>query len=493
MDYEIETVRDREPTGFHFGVQIKGRQHVVTRKGVLRLTMEQKPLKYYRDDARLPIFILLVDVENRNAYWLFAQRYLRQNAESARLNRRKTLTLKFDAKDCLCDSGRFERALAKAEEFMRELYPGSPRAAVEQRRRMLQSLDPTIALNVSFVDGREIVTLRPTQPLSLTFRGQEKEITNAFQGLMTGGDAVRCEADLVCAGQSPLFSKLMPTGRYQLRLEGQRRVGSVHLSWGESQSQFIQVDGFWQGGTERTRFRGALHATPLSIEVDVTRGAQPTDMQFGVSISLNFKQWEGQLTCGLPWFDPVRSLIAALGSNKPVTLTCFFEGLRVGAGVLTATANAVNARTAQKFDWLARVRDIAMKYAPETLLPKLTEISYEQERQMDALWALSRGDSFADDISEATFSFTVRCEAPLPESWASGAATAGSLKISGTSSFDFFGHSIELPDVENIFSSVRLISVDDLTPPSKRLTFRAANGAKWIRRKARPEPSGPSV
>jgi hypothetical protein len=101
----------------------------------------------------VPVFIALVDVTQRKAYWLFAQRYLRENAGAARLDSKNTFGVTFDVADCFSDHPRFTEAVKAAEHYLRNLYPGAPVAAVEQRRQALQKLDPKIGVNVSVQAG----------------------------------------------------------------------------------------------------------------------------------------------------------------------------------------------------------------------------------------------------------------------------------------------------------------------------------------------------
>ena len=120
------------------------------------------------------------------------------------------------------------------------------------------------------------------------------------------------------------------------------------------------------------------------------------------------------------------------------------------------------------------------------LKTKLSEMTYEAERQLDALWAITHGGSFFEDISGATFGFSIDSRITLPEDWAScPCKQQGAMKIVGGAVFDLFGHTVEIPDVENAFSSVELVSIERVSPSSKRLTFRGTDGARWSRRKTR--------
>lgn len=483
IDYQVEVVETGELTGVQFGLQVKGSESVKIRKAGIRFRMNRKPLLYYRDNARLPVFLVLVDVKQRDAYWLFAQQYLREYAGAAQLDSQNTLSVTFNVEDCFSNQARFTEAVKAAEQYVRDLYPGSPIAAVKQRRHALQKLDPNIAVNVSVQGGHEVVELHPGKPLSLTFASREVEAREQFLAMVKRGDVFLADMDLVGPLDSPLMRQLMPEGRYKLRFEPESRPGSVQLRW--HTSEFLHIDGFWRGGTQIMRFVGSVPDSPLSVEITVSRGATDDDFNITVSTPLRLNVWDGQLVSYLPWFDQLRSLAATLASGEEVELGYFVEGVRLGSGQLTATDNEINQHLHRELDWFERVRFLANHYRLDVRLPKTTDITYQTERELAALWALTRGDSFQDVIRGATFQCIVESNDSLPAHWRSGEPQPhGTMKIIGTAAFDLFGHDIEIPDVENMITDVELISIEDTeTPSKKRLNFRGGENAVWFRRR----------
>lgn len=483
VDYNVEVVEAGELTGLQLGIQVKGRQSVKIRKGGIRFPMDRKPLLYYRDNARVPVFISLVDVTERNGYWVFAQKYLREHAAAARLDSQNTLSVTFNLTDSFRDLPRFTKAVKQAERYVRDMYPGSIRAAVEERKSTLEKLDPAIGVNVSVQAGREVVELHPSAPLSLTFTSGDAETRRQFLTMVKRGDVFLADMDFVGPHESPLIQTLMPEGRYKLRFEPEPRPGSVQLRW--KNSKFLQIEGCWRGGIEAMRFVGTLPRSPFSVEITISRGAKDDEFSISVSTPLRLDQWEGQQLSRLAWFDELRSLAATLATEEEVELAYFVEGLRVGSGQLSATSNEANQQLHRELDWFERIRSVAQYYGIDARLPKPSDITYHTERELDALWALTRGDSFQDFISGATFGCSVESETPLPAQWRSGKPQPhGTMKIIGTAAFDLFGHVIEIPDVENTMTDVELISFEDTDSPSKKhLCFRGGKSAIWYRRR----------
>lgn len=297
------------------------------------------------------------------------------------------------------------------------------------------------------------------------------------------GDVFLADMDLLGPFDSPLLRKLMPAGRYRLRFDPEARPGSVQLRWGYK-PHMLHIDGSWKGGTETMHFAGSLPRSPLTVEVTVDRG-ENDDFAISVTTPLRWDVWEGQPVRHLAWFDDLHGLISTLATQQEVELTYFVEGVRVGSGLLTATSSEINANLHREFDWLARVKFLANHYEVDARLPKPTKISYQTERELDALRALTRGDSFQDEIPGATFGCSLESDAPLPDHWKSREPPVhGTMKIIGTAAFDLFGHPIELPDVENMMTDVELVAFEDSPPGSKRrLSFRGGEEAIWFRRR----------
>jgi hypothetical protein len=275
VDYDIETIDCGELTGFHFALQVKGTKKRSAEK--LRLRMQRKHLKYYRDKARLPVFIAFVDVIRKKAYWVFAQRYLREQAGRSDVDDKKRLTLKLDTKDSFSDLDRFKDALRKAELYMQELYPSSPQAAVSARKEELQALDPDIDVDVSF-DGGEKLTFKPRKPISLQMKGRGANQWKAYLAMLDHGDDFQAEVDVV-PPESPLFRKLMPAGKRLITFTPQRLKGCVQIICAASPQTIIQIPEGWRGGRKSVKFKGTLEKSPLSVELQLSDFLEKTSPQ----------------------------------------------------------------------------------------------------------------------------------------------------------------------------------------------------------------------
>ncbi|MFZ3374047.1 MAG: DUF4365 domain-containing protein, partial [Chthoniobacterales bacterium] len=224
VDFHVEVVEQGHLSGFEFGVQVKGTKRS---KYPPSTRMECGHLAYYRDKARLPVFVVLVDLISRNAYWLFTQRYLRECVNRTAVDQQKTFTVTFDPADSFKDLDRFRNALKDAEHYMRELYPGTPAAAISAKEAELQKLDPDIGVRLSF-DGCEVLHFHPKKPLHYTFHGLNLEGLKSFQAMLDHGDDFEGPVEVI-PPDSPLFQKLMTGKNGYIQFKPDRPDGYVQI------------------------------------------------------------------------------------------------------------------------------------------------------------------------------------------------------------------------------------------------------------------------
>jgi hypothetical protein len=476
VDYHVEFVERGEPTGLQFGLQIKGTASAKRRQNWIEYRMSRKHLLYYRDNARIPIFIAVVDVTKRTAHWLFAQRYLRDHAAKADLDNQNSLTLRFDPADCFSDLDRFRKALKEAERYIRDLYPGTPAAAVSEREQELQALDPDIGVKVSFVDGHEVLKLSPQKPLSLHLRSLKTDASESYQAMLEHGEIFKAEVEIT-PPPSPLFQKLMSTQIGLIHFEPEVRDGCIQVVCGGATPIVMQVDGKWRGGTKSVRFAGSLARAPLSIELGINTEEAKTSFE----TPLNLSDWENQWLLRLPWFSEIHSFVSALATAEEFRTNYFIEGMPAGGFVATAKPSQAIQRVKKTLDWLEKCRSVAKHYDIDPILPKFGDITYSQERDVEALWALATGNIAEDSISDVVFPFSGGLEFRPPAYWqTSGDPVVGSIKLIGTGVFDFLGHAVEVSGMQHILTNMKLVKFE-LSGAKKSVWFKGQNSSVWIR------------
>jgi hypothetical protein len=479
VDYDIETIDCGELTGFHFALQIKGTSKSSSEK--VRLRMQRKHLKYYRDKARLPVFIGFVDVVRKQVYWVFAQKYLREQLGRSDVDDQKSLTLKVDTEDSFSDLDRFKDALRKAELYMRELYPGSPKAAVAARKEELQSLDPDIDVDVSFERGEKL-TFTSRKPISLQLTGRGADQWKAYLAMLDHGDDFQAEVEVV-PPESPLFQKLMPPGKRLIKFTPQRFKGCVQIICGTSPQTIIQVPGEWRGGRKSVKFQGILEKSPLSVELQLSDFLEKASPEMSFNTPLRLSAWEGELISCLPWLEEIRSFLTALAAGEQFVLNYFINGMKLGGCEAVANPSQDTFRLKEEIDWLSRAQAVAVHYGSLAKLPSLVDISARTETDVEALWGLITGSVIEQSIAGIRFTIRTDPTVALPtNSEQTDKPISGDMKMVGTATFDFFGQLIEVPDTEQVFTRMELVDCES-DSKSRHLTFEGKEKATLTRRK----------
>src|ERR1035437_10411138 len=73
IDYSIEIGEHGEPTGNIFYVQLKGIGNLKLTHKEIKYQLKSKHLIYFRDKLRFPVFLIVIDNNKKEGYWIFLQ------------------------------------------------------------------------------------------------------------------------------------------------------------------------------------------------------------------------------------------------------------------------------------------------------------------------------------------------------------------------------------------------------------------------------------
>jgi hypothetical protein len=77
IDYLVETVNAGELSGVYFGVQVKGTT-ILKKSAPPCHRIKSKHLRYFLKKCPFPVFVFLIDVNNRTGNWVFAQQFIKE-------------------------------------------------------------------------------------------------------------------------------------------------------------------------------------------------------------------------------------------------------------------------------------------------------------------------------------------------------------------------------------------------------------------------------
>jgi hypothetical protein len=250
-----------------------------------------------------------------------------------------------------------------------------------------------------------------------------------------------------------------------------------------ARGELIEINGKWRVGRKSIRFQERLEKSPLHVELRIENwlDQEHTAISFNTPISL--LEWEGQSIVRLASFDQIRSLVSGLASGERLAIKYFLHGAKIGElqgfADKTNAANATLSRVCRKIDWLARAREVALCYGIDVALPKWADISPEMESAVDALHDLANARPREEAISGLRFKIFASPDISFPPDNRSD--VLGAMKLIGSVSFNFLGHEVTVPNVEQILANVRLLS-SAITPAAKEFVFEGQEGAVLTRR-----------
>jgi hypothetical protein len=187
VDYEIEERRGGEPSGRVFYVQLKGRETADSTDGCVRQVMETKHLRYYATAVQIPVFLAVVDIARKKAYYLFLQRWLDGEKREQKLVEQGTMTVTVPVANEFENHPRLVADFAVAIAYMRDKYPGRPEAAISSLEERYRQLDPRFDVQITSTSRAQRVDLWPREPVNLkmSFGGITGEhvagLTRAFE------------------------------------------------------------------------------------------------------------------------------------------------------------------------------------------------------------------------------------------------------------------------------------------------------------------------
>jgi hypothetical protein len=300
--------------------------------------------------------------------------------------------------------------------------------------------------------------------------------------MLDHGDDFNAELEVI-PPKSLLFRKLMPPGKRLIKFTPRSFPGCVQIICGNSPQTIIQIPGEWRGGRKSVKFQGALEKSPLSVELQLSDFLEKASPEMSFTTPLRLSAWEGEIISCLPWLQEIRAFLGALSRGEHFVLNYFINGLKLGRCEAVANPSQETFGLKEEVEWLSRAQTVADHYGLLIRLPSLKSISSRTEDDVEALWGLVTGSVIEHSIAGIRFTIRTDPSVALPSnSEQPDKPISGDMKLVGTASFDFFGHLIEVPNTEQIFTRMELVDCES-DPTSRHLTFQGKEEATLTRRK----------
>ena len=115
IHYIIEVAEANRMTGLTFGVTVRGTKSPRHTGPWIVYPLQSQQLEYYADRCRHPVFLVVVDVDLRQCYWLFVQKYLAEELSVKSWRGQHMVSLKIPNQQQMGNLQEFTRAVIDAD------------------------------------------------------------------------------------------------------------------------------------------------------------------------------------------------------------------------------------------------------------------------------------------------------------------------------------------------------------------------------------------
>jgi len=471
LDLVVQVFERGQDTGLLFSIQVRGTRRIRLSKGHVKHRIKTKHLKQYLVHHE-PVFFVVSDLAGGGAYWLFMQQYICESVGNEQLERQRTVTVSVPLCNRLQDYAGLRDAVRLARQYMANLYPGSPDAAIREEISRWEKLDPRFKVRVVATPDGTHYTLSARAdavPVRLTFSGSGDIIGPKLRDFLGRGLPTVFGSGEIAVDGSDLFRELVQSLGPQVEVRP-GPLGTLALGFSvvdESERHIARLPDIqatiW-GGPAEHRVTGTLGGI-LNVSIVEPVGAS-TELSFDLLVDAD---WIGKPVLDLPYFDVITSFFAALREHPRVRMTNAEINRHLASALVgTLERSGVVTRLWPILDLLSKARAVARYFGVN---PRLTHLDEGAVRSVWGLHRLISGEQLR--TSAPNFSCSARVERDRVALLLAAPQPRGpSLVLERPETVDFLGEPLELR-VRLHYTHTRLSS-----PAALRRELRT--GHPWI-------------
>ena len=356
-DYVIEIGKGGTLTGEVFFAQLKGMQSAKGRRASQdwAFSLKKKYAKYYVESIKdFPVFLIVVDVTQQKARWLFLQDALDKN----QLWRRQgSVTLYLPASNDLNDIHQLQNAINEAKKWMRLRHPTSVAESIEAERERIIRIDPRIDPKVSFQNGELFCAIHSKEHISLTLQPlrDHENVSIKIAELINKGTAVQFGPGEIKILGSRLFEPVETAGAVIQTQVSRPCTVRIRCEDGEARTEeSLEFTGVLAGGRKEMWFDGQFATSPVVLRMGPFFESALTS-----SLKLKFDQWESKPLLLLPYFEALKRFFNALKQAGRTRAEISIEGNTIGAGNGELNSLPIVSWFCEFLDALEKARKIA--------------------------------------------------------------------------------------------------------------------------------------
>ena len=298
-DYVVEVFRDGKPAGLEFYVQLKGTEKLRRDGQNIRFRLQWDHLAYYLRQARLPVFLMLMDVARGCGYYCFLQGYLQEKRIGIPQKVSGFLLLKIPASNLLSDMATLEKQVESARQFMMT-------HSIRMEEWRMQAIDPRFEVKINASGGKSTVALRAREPVNINVAfaptARPEDIRDFGRGY-----AVPVAPGTCMVTGTPLLKDRTITSIQASFSKNPEAVLVAHDKTGREIRAIPGIVGKLTGGMEEFQFQGEIPGSPLSLAIQGRR--KDGGIRVSAEFRFGFSKWVGRSLVRLGHFETVKSLL----------------------------------------------------------------------------------------------------------------------------------------------------------------------------------------
>ena len=416
LDMRVDLLEDRHPQiGFY--LQIKGMgqktrkgevKPIESSTGTLNKAIELEHLDYYMK-LPVPVFLIIVDVVAKAAYYVHVQRYVIDNLAGDDWHRRlreyhaarerdesrsaPTKAIRVPNTNVLAETERFKAAVREAKGYMASL---SVKEGITYQEESLRRLDSRF--DVTLMKTREGVHFQidAKEPVEMTLRAS---LTKAKADSLIGkGLPIDLEPGKLHVEGSPLWEKVSSSATaFQMK---QSHKGSVNIHRLDQSGRRIasieyldcDIEGGQQEWRLKVRFPCDVASITFSIDIGAIRDNPNTRLVMNSSFNYqtNLDSFAGRPLLSLAVPNEPPPVFCQIADTQQFRVEIGVQGIgRLGGFTLESEANRMFAWLGYLYEALHKARAVAKFFNVDPRMP--AKLGDRDLDQIDFLYGLVRG------------------------------------------------------------------------------------------------------
>lgn len=335
-DFHVLVVNGDEVLPGGFTVQVKTEAKVKFKSQSVKLQLEQKDLQFWADPAnRLPLFLVVVDLDSGKGYWLFMREYLEKTLKGWKNKTKPTVYVPLANE--MDDKVKFMAAVKDAGSYTTRANSLTAEQQIQEHFAELKRFDSRFDYEYHH-DGKESrVTLhaKETVDIRIGVKSRLRTVRAAkFARLFKLGELVSFKPGELEVQGSPLFEHLTKSG-CSLQMRVDRPLALTVELWNGNTllTALSHLPGRLTGGQEKLEFNTNMSHSPVSARIGLTgpgRGGM-------VTIDFNLAQWNRVKISQAKLFEPVSKFLHFVQEATEVRMMYHADGETIKAGNMPAS------------------------------------------------------------------------------------------------------------------------------------------------------------